>query len=171
MRRCILIVILVLGLGVVGFGPSRARAQTGQPLNLPCVTGTTVQPLTQAMPSDAAGQALLMLRLTIAPGGGFAPHTHPGTVTVSIESGTLDFTQLDDHSMQVMRAASGATPAAAEPLTQGVATTLHPGDWVVEPQMIHKAFNTGDAPTVVLVSGLVDPSKPFVQCVEGTPTP
>ena len=35
--------------------------------------------------------------------------------------------------------------------------------------MVHEAYNNGSEPTVILLSGLVDPSQPLVQCVEGTP--
>jgi cupin len=170
MRRGLFVLFVVLGLALAGIGSNRAAAQ-GQPLNLPCVKGVTVEPLAQAMPSNAGGQALVLLRLTIAPGGGFAPHTHPGTVTVSVVSGTLDFTHLADAPMDVMRAASGATPAAAEPVTKGVPVSLHPGDWMVEQGMVHTMANGGSDPAVVLVAGLVPPDQPLVQCVAGTPTP
>jgi quercetin dioxygenase-like cupin family protein len=173
MRRAIpFLGILVYVLTSIAIGPAIARAQGGQPLDLPCVTGTTVQPLGQGMPDDASGQALVMLRLTIAPDGGFAAHLHPGTLVVNVESGTHDLTQLGEGEMTVMRAASGATPGASEPMTTGMPMTLNPGDWFVEPEgMVHEAFNHGSEPTSVVFAGLVDPVQPLVQCVEGTPTP
>jgi quercetin dioxygenase-like cupin family protein len=123
------------------------------------------------MPTDASGQVLVLVRITIAPGGGFAAHTHPGTLVVSIESGTFELTQLNDMPMDVMRAASGSTPAASEAMTKGVPVTLNPGDWFVEPKdMVHQAFNRGTEPTVVVLAGLVDPTLPLVECVSGTPT-
>lgn len=146
--------------------PSRASAQDGQPLELPCVTGVTVMPIGQAMPQEASGNALVLLRLTIAPGGGFETHTHPGTLIASIESGTFDLTQMDDMEMSVTRATG-----ESEPMTKGVTLTLDPGDWFVEPGgMVHTGFNNGTEPTVVLLTGVVDPNLPLVQCVEGTPT-
>jgi hypothetical protein len=49
--------------------------------------------------------------------------------------------------------------------------TLFTGDGFVEPEgMVHVATNTGDEPTIVLLTGVVDPSQPLVQCIEGTPT-
>ena len=105
--------------------------------------------------------------LTVAPGGGFAAHTHPGTLIVSIESGTFDLTQLDDMEMSVTRGATGAS----ETMTPGVTLTLDPGDWFVEPGgMVHTGFNNGSEPSVVLLSGVVDPNQPLVQCIEGTPS-
>ncbi len=164
------IAVLLAGLAIFAFGPTSTLAQEGQPLELPCVTGVTVFPMGQGMPNDANGQALVMLRLTVAPGGGFAAHTHPGTLLVSIESGTFDLTQLDDMQMSVTRAATDGTPATTETMTKGVTLTLDAGDGFVEPGgMVHTGFNNGSEPTVVLLSGLVDPNLPLVQCVEGTP--
>jgi quercetin dioxygenase-like cupin family protein len=162
----------ILALALTMAIPAGTRAQ-GQPLNLPCVSGVTVEPIGQAMPAEAPGQALVVLRITIAPGGGFQPHTHPGTLVVSIESGQFGLTQLDTSMpMSIMRAASNGTPAASEQLTAGATTVLNPGDWFVEPKgMLHEMTNAGSTPTVVLVSGVVDPNLPLVQCVSGTPTP
>lgn len=169
--RFLPVVALMALLATMAFSPTSAMAQEGQPLELPCVTGVTMHPIGQAMPDGAEGQALALLRLTIAPGGGFDTHTHPGTLIVSVESGTLDVTQLGDMDMSVMRAPTGATPGVSEAMTMGTPLTLNSGDWFVEPMgMVHTAFNTGSEPAVVLLTGLVDPSLPFVQCVEGTPT-
>ena len=170
-RLYLMTAVLFAGLAIAALGPAQTSAQDGQPLELPCVTGVTVQPIGQAMPDGAEGEALAVMRLTIAPGGGFAAHTHPGTLIVAIESGTFELTQLDDMEMVVMRGSTGATPGTSEPTTGGIPTSLNPGDWFVEPEgMVHMAFNQGSEPTVVLVTGLVDPNQPFVQCVEGTPT-
>lgn len=163
--------VLLVSLAIIALVPAPAVAQVDHPLELPCVTGVMVHPIGQAMPDGADGQALALLRLTIAPGGGFTAHTHPGTLIVSVESGALDVTQLGDMEMEVVRAATGATPGVSEPMSAGATVTVNPGDWFVEPvDMVHMALNTGSEPTVVLVTGVVDPSQPFVQCVEGTPT-
>ena len=162
--------VLLAGLALFAFGPAPTLAQEGQPIDLPCVTGVTVLPLGQAMPGDANGQALVSLRLTVAPGGGFEAHTHPGTLIATIESSTFDLTQLDDSPMSINRAPVGATPAVNEPMTKGTPVTLSAGDWFVEMTgMVHTAFNNGNEPTVILLTGLVDPTQPLVQCIEGTP--
>ncbi|HET8524760.1 MAG TPA: cupin domain-containing protein [Thermomicrobiales bacterium] len=166
----LLFALALLGFSLVAVAPSSAAAQQGQPLNLPCVTGVSVLPLGQAMPDDASGQALVMARLEIAPHGGFQAHTHPGTLVVTIESGTFELTQLGDMEMSVNRAAANGTPAASEPMEKGASLTLNPGDWFAEPKgMVHEASNPGTEPTVVLLTGLVDPNQPLVQCVGGTP--
>jgi quercetin dioxygenase-like cupin family protein len=163
--------VLFALLAIAAIGPSRTSAREEQALDPPCITGVTVHPIGQSMPEDGEGRAHVLLRLTIGSGGGFTTHTHPGTLIVSVEAGTLELTQLDDMTMDVMRAATDAEPAMSELMTMGVPTTFNPGDWFVEPEgMVHTAINNGSVPAVVLVSGLVDPNLPFVQCVASTPT-
>jgi quercetin dioxygenase-like cupin family protein len=164
-RWLIVVLTLITGWGISG-GATAAALPPGQPLDLPCVTGVTVEHLGQAMPPDGNGLALVAARLTIAPDGGFAPHTHPGTLTIWVDSGTLDFTQIDDMEMNINRAPVEGTPATTEAVVPGQAFTLNPGDWLVEAPMVHQAWNHGTEPTVVILSGLVDPALPFVQCVE-----
>lgn len=164
--------IAALFLSLVMLAPvhSTALAQDGDPIDLPCVTGVTALTLGAGMPDNANGQILVLIQLNIAPGGGFAPHTHPGMMVVSVVSGTIDVTQIGDMEMTITRAASNGTPAVNEPLTNGMTATLGPGDSFVEPAgMIHTAFNTGTAPAVLVASGLVDPNQPATQCVDGTP--
>lgn len=138
-------------------------AQSGMPS---CMVGVTAQPLAQAMPPDAGGDALVVLRLTIDPSGGFQPHTHPGVVTASVVSGSLDFTLLEDDDMVINRAPVDGTAVAADPVTPHQAITANPGDWFVEAGSIHEAWNRSDQPAVLIVTGLVDPNQPFVQCVD-----
>jgi hypothetical protein len=125
------------------------------------MTGVEVQPLGQGMPADAGGRALMAARLTIAPEGGFDAHTHPGMLTVTVDSGNLGFTMLDEGEMSVNRA-----DGTSESIAHDEEILLNPGDWLVEEGMVHMAWSRSDEPTVVIVSGLVDPKLPFVQCVE-----
>ena len=169
--RFLPVAALFLSLAVLAPVRSTALAQDAQPIDLPCVTGVTAQTLGVGMPDNANGQVLVLIQLNIAPGGGFAPHTHPGMMVVSVVSGTLDVTQIGDMEMTVTRAASNGTPAVNEPLTNGMTATLGPGDSFVEPAgMVHTAFDNGTDPAVLVATGLVDPNQPATQCVEGTPT-
>lgn len=165
----------LLGLTIFGPGTALVSAQSQfQPLDLPCADGIGVLPLGQALPGGAPGQALAALRVEFAPGGSLGTHTHPGTLIVSVESGAFGFTMADEdkgsdaqNEMQIMRAETDSTPAAAEPVQAGTEYVLNPGDWLVEPPgMVHSARGTADEPTVVLVTGLVDPAQPFIQCTD-----
>jgi hypothetical protein len=149
----------------VGGGSAAANAQegtpVGAPLDLPCTTGVTVEMLGQALPADANGKALVAARLTIAPDGGFDAHTHPGTVTVFVDSGSLGFTMLDHGDMTINRA-DGTT----EPAVMNQEILVNQGDGFVEQGMTHQAWNRSDGPTVVILSGFVDPSQPLVICAQ-----
>lgn len=168
--RFLPVAALFLMLAILAPVRSTTLAQDGQPIDLPCVTGVTAQTLGVGMPNDASGQALVLVRLDIAPSGGFAPHTHPGMMVVSVESGTIDVTQIGEMEMTITRAASNGTPAVNESLTNGMTATLGPGDSFTEPAgMVHTAFNNGADPAILMAAGLVDPNQPATQCVEGTP--
>lgn len=155
------LVLLLAALAVAG--PGGAAAQDfGTPAAAPaCMVGVEIQPLGQGMPRDTGGRALIVARLTIAPDGGFDAHTHPGLLTVMVDSGSLALTQLDDGEM-VLNRADGTT----EPMVRDEEVVLSTGDWLAEEEgMVHMAWNRSDAPTIVILSGLVDPSLPLVQCV------
>jgi len=116
-----------------------AAPQEPQPVTVPCATNVFAQPLGRGLPAAAEGQVLVLIRITIAPGGGIGPHTHPGTLVNAIESGTFGFTLVDHGEMTVMRSGEAGTPAAAEAIVPGQEITLQPGDWFVETGMVHSA--------------------------------
>jgi hypothetical protein len=154
--RILLLAAIVFGINLVVIGPLPASGQDAKPQPPPCVHDVTVEKLGQAMPPDQSGLALVLLRVTIAPGGSIEAHTHPGTVVAVIQSGVFEYTMLHDSDQAVTRAASDGTPAASEPVTHGEAVTLNPGDGFSESTgMVHSASNPGD-----------EPNQPFTQCVE-----
>ena len=163
LSRFILGLVLVFGMLAIASPASAAGKDSGTPAAAPtCMTGVEIQPLAQAMPPDAGGRALIVARLTIAPAGGFDVHTHPGMLTVTVDSGHLTFTQIDEGKMVVNRA-GGTT----EPVVVNKDVVLGAGDWLVESEgMLHMAWNTSGEPTVVILSGLIDPTLPLVQCAE-----
>lgn len=181
MRRNILpIVALVLAAAAAAAAPmvgARAAAQPApQPVTIPCATNVSAQVLGNAAPGSAAEQSLVLARIIFGPGGSIGAHTHPGTLVVSVESGTLGFTLMEDAAsgemgtMSVMRAAPAGTPAAAEPLAAGQEVELAPGDWFIETGMVHTARSIGEEPAAVLLSGLIEAGQPLTQCVDDTPT-
>ena len=168
---------LLVALGLVAAG-ALAGASLGsaapperQPVTLPCATNAFVQVFGRGAPAAAGGQELVLARVTFEPGGGIGPHTHPGTLVQTVESGTLGFTLIEEGEMAVMRAGGAGTPAAAEPLPVGQEVELHPGDWFVETGMVHTGRAVGDEPVVLTYAGLFAAGQPLTACVEGTPTP
>lgn len=140
--------------------PIAAYAQT--PEAPVCMFGVEIEHIGMAMPADTDGRVLVAARLTIAPEGGFDPHTHPGTLTVYVDSGSFSFTQLDEMEMTLNRADGNTVPMVAnEEMTLGA------GDWLAEDEgMMHEAWNRTDEPVVVILSGLIDPTLPLVQCTD-----
>lgn len=163
----------VLSLGLVAAAvaltgsPSGAAPPEPQPVILECATDMTVQILGNAVPASAPDQALLLVRAAWAPGGGIGPHTHPGDLVVTVESGSFGLTREEEGmEMTVMRAGDAGTPASPEPLTVGQEVVLEPGDWFVETGMAHSARNAGDEEVTVLFAGLVASGQPVTTCVE-----
>ncbi len=168
---------LFVALGLVAAG-ALAVASSGtaapperQPITLPCATNAFVQVLGRGTPAGGEEQALVLARVTFEPGGGIGPHTHPGTLVQTVESGTLGFTLIEAGEMAVMRAGGAGTPAAAEPLPVGQEVELRPGDWFVETGMVHTGRAVGDEPVVLTYAGLFAEGQPLTTCVDGTPTP
>jgi quercetin dioxygenase-like cupin family protein len=159
--------LMIAGLGMTLFPSSSTVAEgvpAGQLVDLPCATDVYAQVLGKSLPATADdGQALVSVRITIQPGGGFDAHTHPGTVNAYIDSGDFTFTLLDDsHEMAITRGDTGESVA----LTPNEPVVLNPGDSFVETGMVHEAWNLGDEPVVVLVTALIDAEIGLTQCVD-----
>lgn len=165
------LMLTIAGLAMTLFTSSSviaAETPPGQPVDLPCATDVYAQVLGKSIPATAdEGQALVSVRITIQPGGGFNAHTHPGTVNAYIDSGDFTFTLLDDsHEMVITRGDTGET----ETLTPNEPMVLNPGDSFVETGMVHEAWNLGDEPVVVLVTALIDAKLGLTQCADASAT-
>jgi hypothetical protein len=139
--------------------PASAQAGAAQ---ASCITGVEAQVLGATQPEHAPGYTLVTARLTFEPGGTIGAHTHPGTLIVTIESGTFGLTLLSDDHMQITRAGSDAEEMAV----QDEEAVLEAGDGFVETGLVHSARNLGDDEVVVTVSGLVEDGQPLTQCVD-----
>lgn len=165
--------MLTLTVGLIGAvialaaGPAFGRANQVTPEAAPSILAET---LASAPVPDRPGQALLQLRVTLAPGAVVPPHIHPGDLVFSVESGTLGYTVLAG-SVPVSWAGAG-TPIASEALDPGTEVILQSGDWLSEPSgTLHITRNPGDMPTVLLISALVAADQPFLQPMPMVATP
>ena len=165
--RALLALVFAFGLMATWTSPLAARQAAPAPS---CISDVTVERLGHGLPSAVDGLELTLLRVTFAPGGSIGAHIHPGSLTLSIESGALTYGMLDGHA-EVQRAAVEGTPVPTEMLDAGQETILNPGDWLFEESMIHAARNDGAEPAVVLISGLMEAGQPFTQCVDWPATP
>jgi quercetin dioxygenase-like cupin family protein len=138
---------------------------------LDCAKDASIQVFGRTNLSSPEGQSLVLARVTFAPGGSIGAHTHPGTLVVTIESGTLGFTLIDEGEMVIKRSGEPGTDVVDETLTTGVETQLLPGDWFAEMGMVHSARAIGDEPAVVTFSGLITAGEPITKCVDPSASP
>jgi len=118
---------------------------------------------------------LMMLRTTIAPGGGIPPHSHPGSIVIVVDAGTWGYTPLGG-STRLTRAAVAGTPTPAEEVAVGTEVVLTAGDalFLEDPQ--DEIRNAGEDDVVLLIAALIPVGEPFTTLLgdmdeEGTPAP
>jgi quercetin dioxygenase-like cupin family protein len=160
--RIAIIVALATVLGFFALTPAAAQeVPPAKPIDLPCVDNVSAQVL-NATPVDDGSRSLVLVRVILGPGGTIGDHTHPGTLSVSIESGSFGLTLSEEGHMEINRGATGEK----EPMTAGQQYTLAPGDGFIEMGMVHSAANLSDGDTTVLIAGLITTGEPLTQCVD-----
>ena len=176
MRQFSVLVALValVALSAFGLATTRTVAQVASPMagmaNMPAgAVGLMSRVLARIEPATAPGQELQLVRVDVAPGATVAPHTHPGTIVLCLESGSFNF-GIVEGTATVTRAATAATPEAAEQLANAE-TVLAPGDCVTfdASQTVHTLRNTG-GPAVIWQAQLYAIGEPPTTFL-GTPTP
>jgi quercetin dioxygenase-like cupin family protein len=161
--------LLMFGLAQTAGTPSAAQQSSG-------ITDVKVETLGRSPSAAAPGYVLLLSRLTFAPGGSIAMHTHPGDAVFYVESGTITWTT-GTGSPLLTRAAAGAaiaagTPTPPETLVAGMDVVLEPGDSVFyDGQTSHEVRNDGAGEAVVLYSGLRAADEPGISFMDATPAP
>jgi oxalate decarboxylase/phosphoglucose isomerase-like protein (cupin superfamily) len=105
---------------------------------------------------------LKLERYTWMPGQVTEMHTHPAEIDIMyVQSGEIAWS-VENGEAQITRATRDGTPGASETLTPGTEATLHAGDVVVFDYtngLQHRGRVAGDAPAVMLVAYIYDPSK------------
>ncbi len=157
-----IVLIGLLGVGVTSIGQAQQSTPAGGG------SGVTTEVLGRLPSELAPGQALALLRITFAPGGSVAPHTHPGETIFHLAAGTLQFT-LHEGEAQLVRAVDSApaasTPTAAEAMNVGEEITLNAGDTIYyDAAVVQSERNDGDVDAVVLASnlrGVDEPARQF----------
>jgi quercetin dioxygenase-like cupin family protein len=172
MRRAsfpfVVVAVLLSLVSVSALAQSATPAASG-------ITDVRVETLGRGASTAAPGYALQLIRLTFAPGGRIAMHSHPGDAVFYVESGTIGWTTGSGTPL-LTRAGTGTpmpgSPVPAEPLTTGAEVLLQPGDAVFyDQEATHDVRNAGSEPAVVLYSALRAADQPGITFTEGTPTP
>src|SRR3954470_9744404 len=124
MRRVIVPFVAVAVL--LSFWSVSAVAQTGTPAPSG-ITDVQVETLGRGASTAAPGYGLQLIRLTFAPGGRIAMHSHPGDAVFYVESGTIGWTTGSGTPL-LARAGTGTSaagsPVPAEPLVAGAEVLL-----------------------------------------------
>ena len=154
---------LLTALVTRGFGQAAAQEST------PAITsggqGVSITVMGAGQPSTTPDMELTLRRVTIAPGGGLAPHSHPGALVIYVESGTWGHTSLGG-TAQLTRAAVDGTPQPAEEVEKGVELILTAGDVLFVENSEDHIRNAGDDDVVLLTAGLTPVGEPFTTFME-----
>jgi quercetin dioxygenase-like cupin family protein len=163
---------LLFGIGLIAItllastGVSHAAMPEPVLAELECASDFYIQPLGRTAATNAEAMSLVLVRVIIEPGGGIGPHTHPGNLVISVESGTFGFSLVGSHNeMTFMRPGENGNPATELGVVPGEEAQLVAGDWIVETGMVHSARAVGDEPAVVVFSGLIADGQPLTTCV------
>jgi hypothetical protein len=146
---------------VVGTSITPGRAQEASPT--PEVINRTFENLGLVEDlSLAPGMALQLERYTWLPGVITEMHTHPAEIDIMyIQSGEIAWS-VENGEAQITRAARDGQASPPETLAPGAETTLHAGDTVIfdyTTGLQHQGRVVGEAPAVMLVAHIHDPSK------------
>jgi quercetin dioxygenase-like cupin family protein len=131
------------------------------------LAGVTVEALGVVQPASAPGQALQLLKLTLAPGTTIAMHHHPGPVIITVVSGQFT-TSFAQSSAMITRAGS----TESEAVDSGESYVLDPGDTVAYDANTtgHVMQNAGTEPLVLEAAVLFEDGQPGFIFEDATPT-
>lgn len=128
--------------------------------------GVTAEVFTGVPTDRAQGQTLYTARFVFQPDSEIFPHSHPGTTSLIVVSGTFGWT-LHEGTAYVVRGAASGAPGETEELTEsGTEVLLNPGDAIYyEDDVVHTARGAGDESAVVFGSLLLESEQPLLMPV------
>jgi quercetin dioxygenase-like cupin family protein len=112
-------------------------------------------------PENAPGQALYLLRYTIAPGTRLPLHHHEGTQIGLVTSGELTY-HVESGEVPVFRTEAAGKAALVRTVRPGETARISAGQWVVEePEDRHWGANDGTEPLEIVTSALLRDGAPL----------
>ena len=179
MTRKISLSLAVIGLLMFGVVMAPKLAAQGATAT-PAIAVTDLAPGVTAevlggVPSDRAqGQTVYTARFVFEPGAEIFPHSHPGTTSLTVYSGTFGWTLIEGTAYVIRGAASGATEISETLTEPNTEVILNPGDNIYyEDDVVHTARGAGDEPTIVYGSLVLTAGEPLLMPAGmdmGTPT-
>jgi quercetin dioxygenase-like cupin family protein len=159
--------VLVLA-ALLAAGRLPGAAQDASPAAGVALAPGVVAEVFAGAPSDRApGQTVYLARFTFQPGSEIFPHSHPGTVLLTVDQGTFGWTLLEGTAQVVRGAVAGATGPTEEVTESGTEVLLNPGDAIFyEDDVVHSARGAGDQPAVVLGTLVLESGQPLLMPAE-----
>lgn len=156
-------VAVLAAAGALLFLPRTSAQDATPPAGVELAPGVYAE-ARSGVPSDRAdGQTLYLARFTFLPGSEIFPHSHPGTILLSVDSGSLGWTLVDGTASIIRDAAAGATEPTETLSTPGTEVILEPGDAIYyEDDVTHTARGAGDEPAIVLGTLLLTSGEPLL---------
>jgi hypothetical protein len=167
-RRSVLVpvaLVLAVGLVLAGVFAPRLAAQDATPA--PAVTrveaspGFFVETFAVAPSARAPGQTVYVTRATVLPGTEVAPHRHPGTTVLAVESGRFGWT-LVEGTAHLVRGAGTSGTTVEDVTTPNTELILEPGDAMYyDDDVVHTARGASDEPTILMGTFILETGQPF----------
>src|SRR5215211_1218824 len=125
--------------------------------------GVTAEVLA-GVPSDRAeGQTVYTARFVFEPGAEIFPHSHPGTISLTVYSGTFGWTLVEGTAYVIRGAAAGATEISETLTEPNTEVILNPGDNIYyEDDVVHTARGAGDEPAIVYGTLVLTAGEPLL---------
>jgi quercetin dioxygenase-like cupin family protein len=160
-----LALIAVLMLGVV-LAP-RLAAQDATPSPAIAVAelapGVTAEVLSGVPSARAEGQTVYTARFVFEPGAEIFPHSHPGTTSLTVYSGTFGWTLVEGTAYVIRGAAAGATEISETLTGANIEVILSAGDAIYyEDDVVHTARGAGDEDAVVYGTLVLTAGEPLL---------
>ncbi len=141
-------------------------------------SSTTPQAVTRGIlaivqnPPGAQGRSLILQKVVIPGNTPLAAHTHAGTQMATIVSGTLQYTVLENGSVDVLSPGSGSSqPTIIHTIAPHQTYNVTAGEAVIEPAGVaHSVRSVGSTPVVIYVASLFTNGAPLSIPFSGTPT-
>lgn len=108
----------------------------------------------------APDRELALTRVNVPAGAQLPPHRHLGTQIARIAKGTLTYTVLKG-SVTIRRGAADGNERVVRQIRAGQTGKIRTGNWIVEqPNVHHRARNTGSGPVVIYMATLFPKGAP-----------